>query len=343
MYDLWAEASADHDAEEHERRIAAARARLQHGPLPFLLGARTYEEYVHRRSLADGQLTAIASASGLSHDQMRDLADAHYGLYYEAVLQHQALPEGEDPLLDLAQQSQHGSGFGAGPERPDQHSEGPDYSGGYSEVPQGAPGGPDPQVVTPVFPEPEPLAQLTSAMKVAFQVMADDTQTGGEINYTAPPDMGTGMGSTDVGVAGEAGPPSIPAGGAPMSQTPLTPPSIGQVTSSADPVYRQVLAVTASVQAANPWLPDAECARVAREAVGRYFTAATDWGPTMWNDSPPSQSSGDGGGGGLGSAVEHGLEWQGLKSLIPGGGAAGAGEAAGGAADLAELAPLAAL
>jgi hypothetical protein len=45
------------------------------------------------------------------------------------------------PLLQqVQQQNGSGSGFGSGPEKPDEHSTGDDFSGSYAEVPLGTPG-----------------------------------------------------------------------------------------------------------------------------------------------------------------------------------------------------------
>jgi hypothetical protein len=140
--------------------------------------------------------------------------------------------------------------------------------------------------------------------------------------------------------------PSLPAGGASGGTTPVPNPSIGQVTSSADPVRRRVMAVTAAITATNPHLPQSEAERVARQIVGRYFQA--DLAGSVMNDEPVGngdKGGKDDSGGSGGGAFQHMLEGQGLRSMLPGagGGAAGAGEAAGGAGELAEMAPLLAL
>jgi hypothetical protein len=204
----------------------------------------------------------------------------------------------------------------------------------------GQEGGPVPQVVTPQFPGPEPMIDAEASRRTAMRRRAD-------YDATTPPDTGTGTGSQDIGVGsqdangGQGGPPSLPAGIANQSNTPQSPPNIGQVTSSRDPVRMQVLAVAQSVQATNPWLPREECLRVARKTVGRYFrTAGTDSTPAILHDQAPQQSGGGGGnGGGGGGMIEHMLEGQGLRSMLPGGGGGGAA-AAGGLADLAEVAAL---
>ena len=189
-------------------------------------------------------------------------------------------------------------------------------------------------------------------IKKQVQAMRKKAQEGGA-DYLAetPPDLGTGPGSLDVGVMGQAGQPSIPAGDqeVPRSGAGNTPMINRKVTSGRrprrDPVAAQITAVAASVRASNPWLHPDEARRIARETVGRYFTrTADDYGPTAWNDSPPipsSGGSGDSGGGGGTGPLGHALEYKGLQSLMPGGaGGAGAAGGAGGAAEVAELAAL---
>jgi hypothetical protein len=112
-----------------------------------------------------------------------------------------------------------------------------------------------------------------------------------------------------------------------------------------DPVRRQVEAIAASVAASNPQLPASECRRVARRVVGGYLRRADLASSVMsdepWADSSGSAGSGSGGSGDGGGAIQHGLEWRGLRSMMPGGG--GAGAAAGAGEDLAGVAELAAL
>ena len=99
-------------------------------------------------------------------------------------------------------------------------------------------------------------------------------------------------------------------------------------------------------------LTESECRRVARRVVGGYLRHTADLASGVMSDQPWAPGPGGGGDGssgprygGSGNMVEHGLEWRGLKGMMPGGGAAGAGagEAAGGAAELGEVAELAAL
>jgi hypothetical protein len=201
-----------------------------------------------------------------------------------------------------------------------------------------------------VWPSKKPGKTVRTMPDFTKKSMRKKAQGGADYTADMPPDTGLGSGSTDVAVGTQTsgGPPSVAAGAGPNmpagtgSTTPITPPSIGQVTSSRDPVHAQVIAVTASVRATNPWLPEYEARRIAREAVGRYF-GATDWTPNIMNDSPPVQSGGRGGGGGGGtSPVGRALEWQGIKGLMPGGGGAGGG-GGGAAGELGELAEAAAL
>jgi hypothetical protein len=344
---LWDEASLDHEQLAREAALDRVTAELN-AVMPFLLAARGPQEYAHRRALAESRLEAIALRHGISPDQVLEMADRHFALYREA------LTDGQDPVQEMVQSTR---GYGTGPERPDSHTTGPDFSSSYSEVPQGAPGGPDPRVVTPDFPGPgddlgsgeegRESSSARAARKIAkrqrrIAALRAQADSSDYLSQT-PPDLGTGMGSQDMGVAGEQqGPPSIAAGGGGGNNmpagVPYSPPSIGQVTSGRDPVHQQIIAVAASVRASNPWLPQAECRRIARQTVGRYFTAGTDWTNNEVHDGPPVQTGGGGKGGGGGSMLDSMMEGQGLKSMIPGmGGGAGA---AGGAAEVAELAAL---
>lgn len=346
---MWTEASLDHEVMAREAALDRATAELHDGVLPFLLAARSDAEYEQRVLLAGDRLTAIAFACGIEPGEIRQVADRYY------AIRHEALMEGQDPVLNTVNSTP--AGYGQGPEKPVKHDEGPDFSHGYSEVPQGAPGGPDPRVVTPQFPGPgdqlgsgeqgtEGAGPKTGRKKHRKAARLRRQAEAGDYLTQTPPDLGTGMGSTDVGLAGEAqGPPSVPAGSAAANMpagVPFTPPSVGRVTSSLDPVHSQVLAVTASVRASNPWLDEGECRRIARQAVGRYLrTADTDWSPSIVRDAPPVQTGGHGGGGGGGNPLGHMLEGQGLRSMLPGmGGGAAAGGEAGGAMEVAELAAL---
>jgi hypothetical protein len=330
--DMWAEASVDHDLMAREAVLALADAELE-AIMPFLLASRSVPEFAHRSALAQESIRSIAARCGISEEDLMATARRHYELYREA------LTEGTDPVISLEPLLNGGQG---GPEKPDEHDTGPDFSHGYSEVPAGAPGGPDPAVTRPRAPHAGPVQEATGALHRQAQ--------GGDMTmpYTPmAPDTGTGSGSVDMGTPAANGgglAASLPAGmtGSGDDTTPITPPSIGQVTSSADPVRRKVMAVTAAISATNPHLPQDECERVARQVVGRYFFEA-DLNGSVMNDEPVndggSGSGGSGGSGGDGGGMlQHGLEWQGLKSMIPGGGGAAAG---GGAAEVAELGALA--
>jgi hypothetical protein len=330
MSDLWYEASTDHESLAREAALDHVTAELE-AILPFLLAAKSDAEFGHRLALAEGRIETIAVVHDVDPSEVLDLARRRYRLMREA------LAEGMDPL-DEVLQSTHFSG--SGPEEPDSHDLGPDYSHGYSEVPQGAPGGPNPAVAQPRFPGPEPLKDAQAARHhpgYSRPKKQGSLKRQADYDATTPPDTGTGDGSQDIGVGsqeangGQGGPPSIPAGLSQGNNGPMTVPSIGQVTSSKDPVRLQVLAVAQSVRAANPWLPEHEVMRVARTTVGRYFTrtADTDYTPTIMSDAPPVRSGGDSGDGGGGSSLAHGAEFQVGKSV------------AGGAGELADAAALA--
>lgn len=290
MTDLWTEASLDH--EELARTAALARAEAEFaGVFPFLAAARTEGEYAHRRALAEERLTSIALRHGMDPGELLKLADRRWALLVEA------LTEGQGPLEWIPD----GGGYGSGPEKPDEHDEGPDFSHGYSEVPQGAPGGPDPSVVAPMSSHPGPVQEATGRhhkglgkhRKKADMSSAPD---GGSYLAAEPPDTGTGAGSVDMGTSPASA--TLPAGVG-DSPAPMTPPSIGQVTSSADPVRRQVMAVTASIQATNPGVSDEEAGRLARRVVGQYLSRSADLSSSVVDNDPGEGSDGGSGGGGM--------------------------------------------
>lgn len=342
MDDLWEEASESHQGIARQASLARADAELE-DVMPFLLASLSPAEYEHRESAAWASLSVIAARCEVDVADLAETARRRYRLYREA------LAEGAD-VMEQLERNLDGSGYGSGPERPDGHSGGPDFSGGYSEVPQGAPGGPDPAVTRPRPPSAGPVQEATGSRRHADMSAGQGGMTQQPGTMQLPPDTGTGRGSLDTATPSAAAggmTPSLPAGGGGSggTVTPLPSTSIGQVTSSADPVLRRVLAITTAIEVTNPHLPQAECERVARQVVGRYFQA--DLAGSVMNDEPAggggSGSSGDSGGGSGGGMASHMLEWKGLKSMMPGGGAAGAGEAAGGAGELAEMAPLLAL
>lgn len=337
MDDLWDDAGDGFARMQRESALALADAELE-AVMPFLLAARSADEYGHRSALAQESVRSIAARCGLNGDELMATARRRYELYREA------LAEGADVMQQL-ERNLDGSGYGSGPEKPSGHSEGPDFSGGYSEVPAGAPGGPDPAVTRPRPPSAGPVQEATGSRHHAAPGIPQQPYT-----PQLPPDTGTGRGSLDTGLPSAAAggmTPSLPTGvnGSGDTTTPLPSSSVGQVTSSADPVRRRVMAVTAAIEATNPHLSRGECERVARQVVGRYFRA--DLAGSVMNDEPVGGGgSGDSGGGSDssgGGVGQHMLEWKGLKSMMPGGGAAGAGEAAGGAGEIAEMAPLLAL
>lgn len=323
--DLWFEASADHEAMAKEAALARADAELD-GVMPFLLASRSPAEYGHRRDLAWDSLCTIAARCGLEPGELAGIADRRFALYREA------LAEGQDPLQEVADCS-HASG---GPEKADEHDTGP-APDAYSEVPPGPTKGPDPRVVQVRPPEIGPVTEATGSLRK--QADAGNMMTP---SYTTPmpPDTGTGMGSTDTGLPGANTndmTPSLPTGGPAGNNTPDMP--VTSPTASADPVRRKVLAVTAAIRETNPALPAAEAERVARKVVGRYMTTA-DLNSQVLDDDPNGGQGGgsgsSGSGHGLGTTIQHGLEWQGLKGLMSGGGAE-AGSLAGDAAELAAL------
>lgn len=377
MSDLWVEASADHELEAREASLDRADAEMM--PVyAFLFQSRSARELEHRLAFAGTRLEHIAAACGLEPGELEDTARRRYALLREA------LEEGQDPVAPVLQA---GQGYGSGPERGYEHEEGPDFAGGYSEVPAGAPGGPAPQVVTPQAPEiPAPLMQSTGALCRCGSKL---TKKSGKCKTCREQPGACACMSTTAVTSGSppSGPPLSNAGGGPQlpagtggaASTPdgmrpgglqgstqqapggtgtqggtgaagvdVTPAQDVRATARRDPVARQVEAVAVTVQASNPYLAASECRRVARRVVGTYLRQADMASGVMsdepWADSPGARPSGGGDSGGGGNALQHGLEWKGLKSMMPGGGAAaGAGEAAGIGAELAELAPLAAL
>lgn len=332
MSDMWFEASDNHEAMAREAALARAGAELD-GVMPFLLAARSPGEYEHREALALSSMASIAEGCGIDTADLMATARRRYDLY------RQALAEGVDPLTELIQSTRT---YGTGPEEGYEHEEGPDFSHGYSEVPQGPLQSADPRVVQVRPPSAGPVQEATGSLRRRADATPQSAMTPGYAPM--PGDTGTGSGSVDMGLPSssmQGTPPSLPAGVPGQTSAPLTPPDIGQVTSSRDPVRRKVMAVTAAVSVSNPQLPATECERIARLVVGRYLTA--DLSSSVMNDDPGSGGGGSGGssGGSGGGAVDHMLEGQGLRSMLPGmGGGAGEGAAAGGLEDAAMLAAL---
>jgi hypothetical protein len=311
--DLWEDAESAHEAMQRQAALDLADRHLE-GVMPFVLAARTPAEAAHRLSLAGDSIAEIALRCGVDPGELFATAARRYELYREA------LAEGTDPL-DTVVNATHPQG--SGPEKPDEHDTGP-APGAYSEVPPGPEKGPVSQVTQVRPPQAGPVTEATAARHQA---------DAGDYLAQTPPDLGTGMGSVDLGV--DPGTGSIPAGSAGAQQAPL-PAGVGQVTSSRDPVLRQVLAVAAVVQAQNPGLADEECRRLARKTVGQFLTADLD--SSVMADDPGSGGGGGHGGGGTGP-LGHALEGQGIRSMLPGGGGGGAA-GAGAVSDLAEVAAL---
>lgn len=289
MSELWIEASADHESLAREAALAGAEAEF--GEIfPFLAAACSEPEFGHRLALAGDRLEAIAAANGLETGELTALASRRWGLLREA------LQEGQNPLAWIPD----GGGYGSGPEKPDEHDEGPDFSHGYCEVPAGPPGGPDPQVTQVRPPMMAPVQQATGARRQG---------AGAQL----PPPPAPLPSSSAPGPA----PANMPAGAGPdQSTTPITPPAIGQVTSSSDPVRRRVMQATAAIRQSNPQLPAAECERVARLVVGRYLTADLD---SLATDDDPGTGPGHGGQQdqrGMSGVAEYGLA-RGLVRAAP--------------------------
>lgn len=323
--DLW-ESASDDGGISRAAALGAAEAAMG-GVMPFLLAAKSEPEFEHRAAMAAEPIWAIAAASGLDAAELLEGARRQFRLLREALM------EDVDPMISL-EPLLNGGSYGQGPEKPDEHDQGPDFSHGYSEVPMGAPGGPNPQVTSVRPPSAGPVQEATGRMRRHAEMSSDIPMP---MSYTQPlpPDTGTGPGSVDTGVGS-------PQDGGTAPSLP-----VGRMASR-DPVRRQVTAVARVIAGANPALPAAECDRIGRIVVGRYLRTA-DLDSSVENNEPVGDSSGGGGssgkgGEGLGGVVQHGLEWQGLKGIMPGiggGGGAAAGEAAGGGEAALGLAALA--
>jgi hypothetical protein len=332
MDDLWAIASEDHEGLAREAALARADAELE-AVMPFLLAARTPGEFEHRASLAEDSLMAVAARNDLDLGDLMTIARRRYDLYREA------LAEGTDPLVSLIPLL-NGGGQGAGPEEPLEHDEGPDFSNSYSEVPMGNLSGPDPAVTRPRPEAAAPVQEATGSLRRK----ADSDPGSMMMSPYMPPDLGTGSGSVDLGVADTAAgglTPSIPAGSNTMPGGAVAPVGTSSRTGSRDPVRSRVLQVTAVIARANPGMPAEECERLGRKVVARYLTA--DLNDSAISNGPMDSGGGSGGSSGSdghGGAVKDMLAGQGLRSMIPGlgGGAGGAGGAAADLGDVAELA-----
>lgn len=312
MDDLWEAATEDGDAMRRTASAALGDAQLE-TVMPFLLAARSDQEFAHRVAMAQGSLSAIAVSCDVPEAELVATARRRFELLREAYA------EGVDPVVAL-EPLLNGGGYGQAPEKPDEHDEGPDFSHGYSEVPAGAPGGPNPQVTSVRPPSAGPVQEATGRMRRHADA---SSQIPMPAPYQAQPlDTGTGPGSVDTGVA------SPQTMGMPASLP------VGSATASRDPVRMKVTAVARVIANANPSLPPSECERMGRIVVGRYLREADLDGSVENNDPVGDGGSGGGSGGssghgGLGTTVEHGLAWKGLSGMMPGGGEA-AGAAAGG-------------
>lgn len=366
MSDLWHEASADHDLEAREASLDRADAEMM--PVySFLFQSRSGRELEHRLAFAGERIERIAASCGLPPGELEETARRRYALLREA------LEEGQDPVAPVLQA---GQGFGSGPAQGYEHEEGPDFAGSYSEVPQGAPGGPVPQVVTPQAPEiPAPEVQATAGLcrcgsrltrkagkcKACRELPGECMCRMADITSGSPPSGAplSGSPSLPAGVGGQASTPDgMAPGGLQSGQAasagtsarggsgPGLQPAQDVTAARRDPVRRQVEAVAVSVQASNPYLAPAECRRVARRVVGSYLRQADltsgvmsdePWAPSAGTNAGGDETGGGGGGHGMGLG-EYGLG-KALVNKIPGGG----GGAAAGAGMLGEAAELAVL
>lgn len=155
MTDLWHEASEDHGAMARQAALSRAEGHLD--PLwGFFFQAATRRELDHRLAVAETRLFHIASQSGVEVSELEDLVRRRHALLIEA------LSEGQDPVAQTVDSTRM---QGGGPEQGYGHDEAVSYQYGYSEVPQGAPGGPVPQVVQPVFETPGAVDEATAAKK----------------------------------------------------------------------------------------------------------------------------------------------------------------------------------
>lgn len=299
MTDLWDAAGEDQETLARQAAMALADAELE-SVLPFLLASRSQEEFVHRQYLAGDSISSIAARCGLDPQGLIETVQRRFDLMREA------LAEGENPLAWIPD----GGGSGSGPEEPLEHDEGPDYSHGYSEVPAGPPGGPDPQVTQVRPPNLYPVEETkTGARRTAA---GDDMMTpgygqGGGGGASMPAGVGAGAGAAPADTT--PAPDEASSGG--LEDFDGTGSASG-VTASRDPVRQQVMRVTAAIRSSNPHLPDDECQRVARVVVGRYLRRQGDLNSSVMGtgsvEDPPEgggSSSGGGGGGmsGMGEAM----------------------------------------
>lgn len=82
-FSLFDEAARDYDAEAAQRRTALVRTAVQQEIFPFLAMASSTVEYGHRKALAAGPLTAIATRYGAPIAEVEGAADRMFGLLME--------------------------------------------------------------------------------------------------------------------------------------------------------------------------------------------------------------------------------------------------------------------
>ena len=367
--DLWHEASEDHDAISRTAALAEAEGHLE--PLwGFFFQAASARELEHRLAVGETRLFHIAGKTGVDIGDIAGIIRRRYALLREALM------EGQDPVAPMVSAT---PSSGGGPAKPDEHSEGPDFSGSYSEVPMGQLSSPDPMVTRPVFDRPQQPTEATAAKKkcscgrklkngkcpgckagsarcdcAPAAATPDDDDPGQKTGSRRTATPGMPPSNLPAGVGGNVQSSPDGSGSYSGSQGPMAMPGPGLQTSQGgydltpaqpvtagrrDPVADHIRLVAASVAASNPGLPDSECRRVARLVVGRYLRRA-DLDSSVLHDDPGGGGSAGGGGGG-GHMGEYMMGRQLMKKL-PSAGGGGAG-AAGGAAELGEVAELAAL
>lgn len=226
-----------------------------------------------------------------------------------------ALQEGQDPLA----WETGVAGQGGGPEKPDEHDEGPDFSHGYSEIPQGQPGGNDVPPYQPNVPaetglasEESPRPKL-SAVDATTQVTDPGPSTNRPTDQPEP-DQGFPQ-FQDTPVVPLTTKPAQTPGGGPSGMT--TDPTMMPGAGAPDPIAEQVNRAAALVQQYNPHLDADTCRHVARKAVGRYLVTA-EAGDSAFNNMPEQpEEDEDGNGEGGGHGVADYMVGRGLMKVVP--------------------------
>jgi hypothetical protein len=273
--------------------VALAEAEME-SVLPFLLASRSAVELAHRAGLAEDSISSIAARTGLDTSELMETVRRRYALMREALV------EGENPLAWIPD----GGGNGSGPEKPDEHDEGSDYSHGYSEVPAGPEGGPDPQVTQVRPPNLYPVEETkTGARRTAA---GDDMMTPG-FGQGGGPSMPAGVGSGAGAMPADTTPAADEATSGGLEDFDGTGSASGTSASIHDPVRRRVMQVSAAIRRSNPFLPEQECARVARVVVGRYLRRGDLNSSVMGDGSVDDPPQGGGGGGGEGGGGMSGM------------------------------------